>query len=496
MKSRNKADSSIYILVLVFLAFFISLQDVCSPISKRINYSDGSIYQYLGHLITIGRMPYVDAFDHKGPLLYLLNALSLTFGRKGVWFVDLLFILTYTIVSYAIARQFLNSRWAFCISTLSVTALSNVYWIGNTPDWYTSIAILTVVFLSSKYFLTGNLSSASITIIGISIAFCFWQKFTTIGVIGIYCVSILITNFISHPTDIKFIVRCILYCFLGFAIVSVPIILWLWHQNALSAMASDYFLFSTQYGTDAVSLSEKSKAFSFFLSDKLIVLSQCAFIFEVAALWILKAICKEDLTNKNFADIRLLYTTEIALLVQGIVNALPGRAYVQYKCTLYPCAFVEICIGLKLVLKFASMRKSLCQRILAIIIAIVVCGNINVATTNQLALTGDASKQSVEELATIKLYLHSGEKLAVASPDDAGLYLWTETESATTYPYIQADMYGNTTFWKEYNRQLKANHPKVIVWATNWDVNYYLDIELLKKYEAINMGRLLVLVNE
>ena len=57
-------------------------------------------------------------------------------------------------------------------------------------------------------------------------------------------------------------------------------------------------------------------------------------------------------------------------------------------------------------------------------------------------------------------------------------------------------MYGNTTFWKEYNRQLKANHPQVIVWATNWDVNYYLDTELLKEYEAINMGRLLVLVNE
>lgn len=494
MKSKNKADPNIYILV--FLAVFISLQDVCSPISKRINYSDGSIYQYLGHLITIGRMPYVDAFDHKGPLLYLLNAVSLILGRKGVWFVDLLFILTYAIVSYAIARQFLNSRWAFCISTLSVTALSNVYWIGNTPDWYTSIAILAVVFLSSKYFLAGKLSSTSITIIGISIAFCFWQKFTTIGVIGIYCVSILITNFISHPTDIKFIIRCILYCSLGFAIVSVPIILWLWHQNALSAMVSDYFLFSTQYGTDAVSLSEKSKAFSFFLSDKLIVLSQCAFVFEVTVLWILKAVRKENLANENFAETRLLYTTEIALLAQAMVNALPGRAYVQYKCSLYPCAFIEICIGLKLVLKFVSMRKSFCPQILAIIIAIAVCGNINVATTNQLALTGDDSKQSVEELATVKLYLRSGEKLAVASPDDAGLYLWTETESATTYPYIQADMYGNATFWKEYNRQLKANHPQVIVWATNWDVNYYLDTELLKEYEAINMGRLLVLVNE
>ena len=36
--------------------------------------SDSGVFMYTGLIISEGGLPYVDSFDHKGPLLYLFNA--------------------------------------------------------------------------------------------------------------------------------------------------------------------------------------------------------------------------------------------------------------------------------------------------------------------------------------------------------------------------------------------------------------------------------------
>lgn len=108
---------------LILTSVFVSLQNVCSPVSTRINYSDSSIYQYIGHLINIGKTPYIDAFDHKGPVLYLINAIANLLGTDGIWIVNILFIVAYTYAVYIIANRFVTSWWAFAISLLAVTAL-------------------------------------------------------------------------------------------------------------------------------------------------------------------------------------------------------------------------------------------------------------------------------------------------------------------------------------------------------------------------------------
>ena len=47
---------------------------------------DSSAFLYVGKGILQGEIPYLDRWDHKGPLLYLLNAAGLLIsGAKGVW---------------------------------------------------------------------------------------------------------------------------------------------------------------------------------------------------------------------------------------------------------------------------------------------------------------------------------------------------------------------------------------------------------------------------
>ena len=64
----------------------------------RRNYypsNDSSIFSYIGSVIRAGGLPYVDAWDHKPPLIFYLNALGLALsdGRLiGVWILETVFL--------------------------------------------------------------------------------------------------------------------------------------------------------------------------------------------------------------------------------------------------------------------------------------------------------------------------------------------------------------------------------------------------------------------
>lgn len=488
---QSKRDY-IYMLFTAILALFISLQDVCSPVSARINYSDGSIYQYIGHLICIGKMPYVDAFDHKGPILYLINAFSFLFGSHGIWVVDLLFMLTYAFIAYSIARKYADSCWSFVISVSLVVTLSSAYWIGNTPDWYTSVAIMYCVSLFVKYCDKKTLSNTNIFFVGVMLAFCFWQKFTSIVSIGVLSIGIILIDF-NMTKSAKFAIKCIGISILGFAAVTIPLLLWLWKNGAVEAMVKDYFLFSTSYGTAQVAMQEKVKAFRFFCADPFILMTLVGLVCFLFSGWTLRAVRSAEHFTGDFSsedlrsDIVTASLSVISFTIQAMVNAMAGRQYVQYKLVLYPLAFLLLCIFLKFVLNLA--KKSRIRWILLIILGICIACNLNGAIGNQKGISNPAGAVEFNE---IKQYITSGEDVAVATPDDCGLYLNTGTESATQYPYVQADLYGSNDFWQKYNEQLTQSDPSVIVWNNNWDVNYYLTSDILSKYERVDLGRLAV----
>lgn len=178
--------------------------------------------------------------------------------------------------------------------------------------------------------------------------------------------------------------------------------------------------------------------------------------------------------------------------MQIAINSLPGRQYEQYKLVVYPCSFLLICIFLKVILNLSKKMyvKKVIEVVIGGILLLSLCFAIRSPIQNQKNVRNAERKT---ELAQIKKYIEYGEPIAVASPDDCGLYLNTGTESATQYPYIQADLYENNAFWLIYNEQLIKSNPNVIIWNNNWDVNQYLSLDVLSRYTLIKLGRFTIL---
>ena len=74
---RNELKWQLLVAALLAMISLLHM-DAASP--QGIPSYDAGVFNYVGMVIQHGGMPYVDVFDHKGPLIYLINALAVEFG--------------------------------------------------------------------------------------------------------------------------------------------------------------------------------------------------------------------------------------------------------------------------------------------------------------------------------------------------------------------------------------------------------------------------------
>jgi len=84
------------IILLALLAWLVAWLMFPSNPMDSLPGQDNGVFLYGGQQVLLGKTPYVDFWDHKGPLTYYLNALGLAMGsgsRWGVWILEFGFVL-------------------------------------------------------------------------------------------------------------------------------------------------------------------------------------------------------------------------------------------------------------------------------------------------------------------------------------------------------------------------------------------------------------------
>lgn len=105
------------------------MQSPLNPFSKAMPTADSSVFIYGSNLIKEGKVLYKDFFDHKGPILYIIELIGLGLANGntvGIWVVEVIFMFINLCLLYKISRLFskniiVNLRWNYYIYN------SNVY---------------------------------------------------------------------------------------------------------------------------------------------------------------------------------------------------------------------------------------------------------------------------------------------------------------------------------------------------------------------------------
>ena len=92
----NKERRIILVSLLLAIAYGLVFFSSNTPIGPAIS-SDNAIYLTMGTAMAQGRAPYLDIFDHKGPLVFILQALpqllSGGYSTLAVFVQEVIFLL-------------------------------------------------------------------------------------------------------------------------------------------------------------------------------------------------------------------------------------------------------------------------------------------------------------------------------------------------------------------------------------------------------------------
>ena len=467
MRKRIPYSNLLLIFAAIILSMLFSLSSLFFPLSNRIDFNDSAIYQYIGHLICEGGVPYVDAFDHKGIYFYFINSLGYLISPKwGMWPLICICMFCNILIIYHIARRFLNKSYSVIITILIASAMSCSTWDGDTPDSFAVLFNLIAFDMISEYFVNSKLSRKKIFIAGITSAVAFWMKLNMITGTLVLCGCLILYFLIKK--QISLVNRCLAFFTLGFCIATLPGIIWLGKKGALAAMVEDYFLFNFSYASFNATFSSQLSAFSTFIGYPIGIMTLgCILTFLITLL----GKTNEKITTKNNGMICCGSVSYVTCLIHA---SMTGNSYPQYMMLMYP-SIVLILVGC--IWNFNNIWKKKKNVSIVIMLAALVVISLNAWNERAYCVYfWSEVPQEQEEVDFISNNTAYGDTIASVSPYNSGLYIATNRESATKYVYVQANHYVNMSefpeieksFWEEYTDLLIDSRPRMIIYDTGF----------------------------
>ena len=276
-----------------------------------------------------GRVPYRDFFDHKGPIVYLVNLLGFLLGggtRYGIIFFQILALTVTLVFVWKISQLAKKSYlWGGISVVITLAFLAVSYNVGNTVQEYNLPFITAALYLMVKYFYQPKLGEHNpkwALVYGIGIGACIMLQITNAILL---CVGILTIGIVLLRQKLwQNLWKNCLYGLLGIAIVCVPFVIYLLWNHALGDFIYCTIFFNLDYAHNIGSwLHEANSGFISLLWSTYIPLFA---LFGAAAL---------ALYRKKVAYAAML----LGAFVLELYLLLTGRLFVQY-AVVYLCQMV------------------------------------------------------------------------------------------------------------------------------------------------------------
>lgn len=442
-------------LLCVLLGLIVTFQNPANIFSNAYIYSDSSVYQLVARTMYEGGTPYRDVFDHKGIFFYFINLLGyIVHPRHGIWIIEWVAMTVAIFLAYKIARTWLSKGISLLVVIFAFTCISGRgYWIGNTPESWSLLFLFLTEYLFIRYYYNGSISNRNIFTLGVCGASLLLMKPTMTAIFPIYIVYVLMET--VKAKEYESVKRYIIFFVAGMLVVLLPSIAYLVLKGGWADFINDYVVFNFAYGGEQQSGKQLAVTFAFFIIFPAFVLSELALVFT-------PYLC--ELKKK---DLQLLLLHLIAFGFILIMIVQPGRSFIQYSIIMYP-VIVSI-LGIVI----SNYRGILLRASLLIIVGMIGLNGWMIRNNCKSFLNQGAYK------AELVNYLQSNTpidaEIAVATPDDAWIYLMADRESATSFPYTQADIVLNGVYpemMELYFSELDHNKPQYII--ANKDNDWFL----------------------
>ena len=444
-KSVNKIllTSLFFVSAVIFLVIF---SWNTSPLYTFFGY-DSSIFKSMGKFMADGLTPYKDFFDHKGPIIILVEwiGFGITKSDYTMLLLQAIFLTASLFGVYKIANIFMNSKKSVVLTLVSLLVLSLVMsgQGGNTvEEWILPFIVWSSYFAVKFFAYKEKEHNYKYSILyGITFAIAAFSRLTNAIPVLIFA-GVIFVYLIKQKAWMN-IFKNILAFVVGALIITIPILIWFAVNGAMDDMIYATFIFNFKY------MMAKS-----FQADGLR-------IFKHTARYLLPLIFAVVLQIVMIAKKKDVWLN-VALLIQcvvAVVMHVTGALFPHYLYIWVP----TVVITLILVVKDYGVMKWFARGYVALLVVVFI-GTNYIAFRNYHSYLKDMAVDYEKNCKDI--YSHMPDKNAKILCVDSNPYFYIVTDTIPNYKYFHTQdlhSYYDSKTKAEWTSLIKSNKARYMV---------------------------------
>ena len=492
MNSKKKAIVHYGVLSFIAFVFLLFYSYSTSPLySNNFGVLDSSLFMLIGKGITKGYMPYLNLFDHKGPILFFIEAFGWLImpNRLGNFFIQWVFMVANLTLIFKIGQLFLNKKWSWVPIIFFLLILTVTFEGGNLTEEYSLPFLFLPLYLSLKSLKEESNGKAQhpplyALIYGICFTLLIFIRLNNAVLIGAIILVIMIHLLINKAyrnffDNVLTFLSGSIFIFSGIAIYFLM-------NNAFGEMLYATFLFNFMYAEGSKGISTVADLLYFFYYVSPVIFSGIMGLYYCL--------------KKEKKTIGLLLA--VASMVTFFSLSMGGNYY-HYFILTTPCFVLGIVLFIDLTLEKGKELWQKGHRIITmgvLTLFLITSGiymSLSYLATREVAdlIINQPQKEYYDTaLSTASLIPLVDRNSVLGYSVPAGWFIMTDIMPCYKYFTLQ-EWWGlyDPNVISETNEMLEKNPPKWIVMANNKQTNQKIYDILAEKYQLITKDKVVTL---
>lgn len=436
---------------------------LATSVRKGLPLLDASIFEYFGYAMSHGQRMYLELFDHKGPVIFLINYLGYSIGASlGIKILYIASLMIFFYIGYYISRLFTGIRNSFVVLVITFIIFESFFEGGWGLEGYILPCLTYSLYIFLKYFLEDKINKYEIILSGFSFAVVLFTKANMIGIWLIF--SLLVTIKLIYQKQFSIFLKYIALFITGSALFIVPLCCFLWFQGSLKEMFYQSVVMNFIYSKESGYLTVM-EMIKWYMNQVNVLQLNLMIVIAMIAVW------KQYGIKILFYNGAFIFCLMLALISK--------RAYLHYLIVLIPLFIPYISVAIN---KFMNKSSLLYFLIFTIGLVFIYWGPIHGIKDR---VTNRSIDYSVNEKEVADyIHQHTNEQDRIYSHRLNGIiYLYSERLSSTKFFFIPS-LKDETPIIDSFKESFKMNPPKYIVFDSKWDYGRLTDSfikELIQK---------------
>jgi hypothetical protein len=436
---------------------------LATSVRKGLPLLDASIFEYFGYAMSHGQRMYLELFDHKGPVIFLINYLGYSIGASlGIKILYIASLMIFFYIGYYISRLFTGIRNSFVVLVITFIIFESFFEGGWGLEGYILPCLTYSLYIFLKYFLEDKINKYEIILSGFSFAVVLFTKANMIGIWLIF--SLLVTIKLIYQKQFSIFLKYIALFITGSALFIVPLCCFLWFQGSLKEMFYQSVVMNFIYSKESGYLTVMEMV-KWYMNQVNVLQLNLMIVIAMIAVW------KQYGIKILFYNGAFIFCLMLALISK--------RAYLHYLIVLIPLFIPYISVAIN---KFMNKSSLLYFLIFTIGLVFIYWGPIHGIKDR---VTNRSIDYSVNEKEVADyIHQHTNEQDRIYSHRLNGIiYLYSERLSSTKFFFVPS-LKDETPIIDSFKESFKMNPPKYIVFDSKWDYGRLTDSfikELIQK---------------